>query len=103
MIVTLLSASLLLPPIRLTDRWFGEDKLKHFAASFVVSSLAASGARAWGADRDTRVGIAIGVGATAGVGKEVADRRAGGPFSFRDLVWDAGGITAAALVAHRTR
>jgi uncharacterized protein YfiM (DUF2279 family) len=86
------------------DPWFSEDKLMHFAASFAATTLAASAARSAGLDRGgSTVAGAIAAGGV-GVWKEIEDhRRPGGFFSTRDLVWDAAGIAAAALLMQRTR
>jgi uncharacterized protein YfiM (DUF2279 family) len=92
--LTLLSAPADLPPFP----WFGEDKLKHFFASFVVSSLSASGARAAGLDHWESLSVGAGVGAVSGVIKEIQDSRRGGPFSGYDLIWDAAGIGSAVLI-----
>lgn len=89
-----------LPP---WDRWFAEDKFRHFVASFVVTSLSASGARVAGFDRPTSVRIGAGAGATAGILKETFDARAGRGFSYRDLVWDFTGVAAAVVVADAAR
>src|SRR5688572_20360888 len=103
MIVTLLTVSMALSPAPLPDPWFGEDKLKHFFGTFVVSSFAGSGARAAGFDRPVRIGATSGIGAGTGVAKEVADYRARGQFSYRDLLWDMVGVAAAAVVANHAR
>jgi uncharacterized protein YfiM (DUF2279 family) len=78
--------------------WFTEDKLKHFFASFVVSSVSASVSRAAGLDRTASIGFGAGVGAAAGLLKERQDARAGGVFSGADLVWDAAGIGASLML-----
>ena len=86
------------------DRFFGEDKLKHFITSFVVTSLAASGARAAGLDTDASVWVGVGTGTTVGLLKEASDlRREGATASLYDVVWDLGGVGAAALVSARTQ
>lgn len=101
---TLLVASLLLQPIETPpDPWFGEDKLKHFFTSFVVTSLSASGARLAGLEPRTSVWFGMGTAAGAGLYKEITDSRAGNPFSVRDLVWDSGGIAAAGMVLDSAR
>jgi uncharacterized protein YfiM (DUF2279 family) len=86
------------PPSEPVPGWFTEDKLKHFVASFVVSSVSASASRLAGVDRVTSLGIGAGVGATVGLMKERQDARAGGVFSGADLVWDAAGIGASVLL-----
>lgn len=86
------------------DRFFGEDKLKHFFTSFVVTSLAASGARAAGLDADASLLVGVGTGATVGVLKEVSDlRREGAQASLYDIVWDLGGVGAAAAINARAQ
>lgn len=98
MITTLLAATLLSAPPQLPPiRWFGEDKLKHFFASFVLSSVSASASRAAGLDHRESLAVGAGVGAFGGVLKEVQDRRRGGPFSGTDLLWDAAGVGAAVV------
>lgn len=89
------------PPV---DRWFAEDKMKHFVASFVITSVSASAARFAGADARTSMVIGAGVGATAGFAKEISDRRTPtGMFSYRDILWDIAGIAAAAAVVDASR
>lgn len=90
------------PPL---DRWFAEDKLKHFAVSFVVTSVSASAARFAGVDRHSSVVIGAGVGAAAGLIKEIGDARPSRPgtFSYRDIIWDLAGIAAATAVADAAR
>lgn len=78
------------------DAWWGEDKVQHFAASAAVTVMAYGGAR-MPLEPDAAIGVAIGSAALAGLWKEVRDLRSGGPFSFRDLVWDALGITVGYL------
>ena len=88
------------------DRFFGEDKLKHFVTSFIVTSLAASGARAAGLDHDAALMVGVGTGAAVGIGKELSDRgrgREGATASFNDIVWDLAGVGAAAAVVSRAQ
>jgi uncharacterized protein YfiM (DUF2279 family) len=99
LVTTLLSAPVEWPPLP----WFGEDKLLHFVASFAVSSLAASGARAAGLDHDESILVGAGVGAAGGLIKEIQDSRLGGPFSGYDLVWDAAGVGSAVLLIEAGR
>lgn len=90
------------PPV---DRWFAEDKLKHFAVSFVITSVSASAARFAGVDRHSSVVIGAGVGAAAGLAKELRDARPTNPgtFSYRDILWDIAGIAAATAVVDAAR
>jgi uncharacterized protein YfiM (DUF2279 family) len=101
MIAELLVASILAtdPP---RDRWFGEDKLRHFFASFVITSVAASGARFAGLGERESLAAGVGFGAGLGIWKEIRDAgKPGETASFRDLVWDAAGVAAAALVVRQ--
>jgi uncharacterized protein YfiM (DUF2279 family) len=102
LVAALHGASLQQPPL---DRWFAEDKLKHFAASFFITSVSASAARFAGIDRHTSVVIGVGVGAAAGLAKELSDARPASPgtFSYRDIIWDIAGIAAATAVVDASR
>ncbi|HEY0020710.1 MAG TPA: hypothetical protein VGC13_30705 [Longimicrobium sp.] len=86
------------------DSFFGEDKFKHLVTSFIVTSLAASGARAAGLDHDSALMVGVGTGAAVGIGKELRDRgREGATASFNDIVWDLAGVGAAAAVQSRAQ
>ena len=95
----LLAASLQLSP----DPWFGADKLKHFFMTAFVQSVAYSTLRATNAGHRSSLYGASVASAVVGVGKELRDRRVGGEFSVRDLVWDAAGAGTASLLLDRTR
>ena len=84
-----LTLEMVLPP---PWTWFAEDKFKHFFASFFATSVAASGARAVGFGRDASIWVGVSFGATAGILKEIDDRRSGSFISGGDLVFDAAGI-----------
>ena len=95
----LLAAALALQPLAPPpDPWFGEDKLRHFFTSFVVTSFSASAARMAGLEARSSLYLGAGAAASAGLYKEIQDARIGGIFSGRDLVWDLGGIAAAGLI-----
>ena len=86
------------------DPFFGEDKFKHFVTSFIVTSLAASGARAAGLDHDSALMVGVGTGAAVGIAKEVRDLgRENATASFNDIVWDLAGVGAAAAVQSRSQ
>ncbi|MBW3571023.1 MAG: hypothetical protein KY467_07945 [Gemmatimonadetes bacterium] len=86
------------------DNFFGEDKFKHFITSFIVTSLAASGARAAGLDHDSALMVGVGTGAAVGIAKEVSDLgRETATASFYDIVWDLAGVGAAAAVQSRSQ
>lgn len=85
------------------DRWLGVDKVKHFFASFVVTSLSASGARAAGLSAEQSLAAGVGIGTGVGVWKEIRDhRQPGETASFRDLVWDGVGVAAGAVVVSQS-
>ena len=96
----LLFSVLLGPP---ADGWFGRDKVKHFLMSAFAQSATFATLQAAGADRGAALAGASAATATLGVAKELADRRRGGPFSVRDLTWDAAGAGAASLLLVRTQ
>jgi uncharacterized protein YfiM (DUF2279 family) len=79
-------------PQPISDRWFAEDKMRHLAMAFATTSFGHAAARAAGADAGTATALGAAATVVASIGKEVFDRRAGGIFSYRDLVWDAAGI-----------
>lgn len=85
------------------DRWLAEDKGKHFFMSYAVTVLGYAALRTVGLGGTGAVAGAAGVAAVAGLGKEARDRRSGGRFSVKDLVWDAAGIGAGVAIAVRTR
>jgi uncharacterized protein YfiM (DUF2279 family) len=88
---------------RPADAWFGQDKLMHAFMSTAVVGFASAGARTVGLNRSESFVIGVSSGALAGLWKEWHDRRIGRPFSFRDLVWDAIGITAGAIIVDNVR
>ena len=98
-VAAVLHATAVRPP----DPWFAEDKLKHFAASFVVSSLSASGARAFGLDRRQSVAAGAAVGLASGFAKEIGDARSGIGFSVKDILWDIAGVSAAVALLDASR
>lgn len=90
------------PPPR--DPALGEDKFKHFFTSFLVTSLAASGARAAGLDADEALIVGAGVGTGVGVWKELRDRGTpGAQSSALDLAFDLAGVGAGVAVVHQAR
>ena len=84
------------------DRWLGVDKAKHFLLAGFVQSVGFAAATRAGAGRASALAAAGAVTAAVSIGKEVRDRRVGGPFSTRDLVWDAAGAAASTALLVRT-
>ena len=85
------------------DRWLGADKAKHFIISSFAYSVSYSSLQLLRVDDPARTsGAALGA-AIAGVGKEFFDRRQGGRFSPKDLVWDGAGAILAGLLMKHTR
>ena len=87
-----------LPP----DRWFGEDKFKHFAFSYMITVGGYAGAR-FLAGHDESVWIGAGAGLVAGIAKEIYDRQTNRSASMRDLLWDVAGVATGMIVAAHTR
>ena len=90
------------PEHRGGDRWLGPDKLQHFFTSAFVQSLGYGVLRRAGADNGSALAGASVITLTAGVAKEVVDRRVRGEFSLRDLGWDAAGAGSASVLLART-
>lgn len=78
-----------------TDAWLAADKLMHFHMSYATTAFA------FGVTRDATASVAA--AAAAGIFKEVYDKRAGKPFSGRDLVWDAAGIVLGYAIMKQVR
>lgn len=85
------------------DRWFAEDKVRHLALAFAGTGMSFGAARAAGLEREAGLVAAGSAMLLASIGKEIRDRRQGGPFSGRDLVWDLAGIAAGLALAAGTR
>src|SRR5687768_7807282 len=82
------------------DAWFAQDKLQHAFMSMAVVGFAHATARVVGIENSGAVVIGVSSSAAAGLWKEWHDRRIGRPFSYRDLLWDALGITAGAFIVN---
>lgn len=85
------------------DRWFSADKAKHFFMAAFVQSATYSSLRAVGLGSDASLAGASTVSVGVSIGKEVHDRRQGGLFSAKDLVWDGAGILAASALVRQAR
>ena len=84
------------------DRWFGEDKFKHFAFSYMITVGAFAGAR-FITGQEESIMIGAGLGLAAGIAKELYDRRTNRSASMRDLLWDAAGVATGIIIASHTR
>jgi uncharacterized protein YfiM (DUF2279 family) len=92
-----------LSPTAPPDRWFADDKIKHFFTSAFVQSMSYGALRTSGLDHGAALAGASVTTAAVGVGKELVDLRAKGEFSLRDLTWDAAGAGAATVLLVRTK
>ena len=84
------------------DRWFSQDKAKHFFMAAFVQSASFSALRLSGARRNASLAGASAVTAIVSLGKEVHDARTGGDASAKDLVWDAAGAVGVSVLLHHT-
>lgn len=82
------------------DRWFGPDKVEHFAMSFFVQSASYSALRAGTSHRVALAGASVAT-AAVGIGKEWHDRGTT-DFSVKDLMWDGAGALAASVLMAQT-
>jgi putative lipoprotein len=90
------------PEHRGGDAWLGPDKLQHFFTSAFIQSFGYGVLRRAGADNGQALAGASVVTLTAGVGKELVDRRLRREFSGRDLAWDVAGAGSASVLLART-
>ena len=89
-------------PYTAPDKWFAEDKLRHFAFSYVITAGTAAAARTV-TGRSESVAIGAAIGMAAGIAKELYDKKTNRSASFRDLLWDVAGVSVGVLVAQRVR
>lgn len=81
------------------DRWVGEDKLRHFAASFAATEMGYGATRLL-TEPDAALPVAATAAVALGLAKEVHDGRHG-RFSLKDLAWDAAGVALGVVLARR--
>ena len=84
------------------DRWLGGDKLRHFALAGMVQGSGFGLATAAGVRRRPALLSASVATAAVSLAKEWHDRRRGGVFSARDLVWDAAGAALWGVLVARS-
>lgn len=77
------------------DEWFAVDKVQHFAMAYGTAMFGYGVLRGAGASHGDAQAAALAGSLAAGLGKELFDRARGGPFSLKDLTWDALGTLAA--------
>jgi uncharacterized protein YfiM (DUF2279 family) len=87
---------------RPADRWFAQDKVRHFAMSFAATGFTYGGARTL-LDADAALVAAAVAALGLGLGKEVHDARQGRWFSFKDMVWNAAGVTLGLTLVYHVR
>lgn len=87
-------------PPAVHDPWIAEDKVQHLAMSFAATGMAYGGGRL-ALDPTPARSMAAGVGLALGIGKELVDARRGGPFSLKDLAWDAAGVALGYVFVQR--
>jgi uncharacterized protein YfiM (DUF2279 family) len=85
------------------DAWLGADKFTHAAASWAAVAFAFGATRSAGVPRDDALLVATSAALTAGIAKELIDRRRYGLFSVRDLVADALGVGVAYFFLREVR
>jgi uncharacterized protein YfiM (DUF2279 family) len=84
MIALLLAFTMAADTAKPKDRMLSEDKFKHAGMSFAITSFS------YAATENKAAAVSAAV--TAGLLKELYDRRHKRPFSVKDLMWDAAGI-----------
>lgn len=84
------------------DALFGLDKPKHFLLTAFIESASFAGLQAAGTSRRTAMIGGLTGASVFAIGREIHDRRTKGLFSFGDLVWDALGAGAAAVMLRHT-
>jgi putative lipoprotein len=86
--------------LRKGDSWFGPDKARHFAASFILTGTVSRTLHVRGHE-SRRLSLAAGVGCTVSLGglKEILDRRTGrGHASWKDMAANLLGAGCGALL-----
>jgi uncharacterized protein YfiM (DUF2279 family) len=82
------------------DPWLGRDKLLHFGATFGLAGAGYALGAVLADEPVVRLGLGAGLAMSAGLAKEMIDRRsATGVASMRDVAWDAIGTTTGLLVS----
>jgi uncharacterized protein YfiM (DUF2279 family) len=82
-------------PRPLEDRWLAVDKVQHFAMAYGAAMFGYGILRGAEIEHEDAQTAALAGSLALGVSKELFDRSRGGPFSLKDLAWDALGTLAA--------
>ncbi len=84
-----------------SDRWFGEDKLKHFGLSaFFAGGSYIVANRHFDLNKSKSFTVGISVTVSLGAAKEIIDYGTPGQTSsHKDLIWDIAGALTGALLA----
>lgn len=85
--------------LRHEDAWFGQDKIKHFTVSAWIGTITTLQFQSENISRRDAVNSGIVLSLAAGIGKEIFDStKPDNIFSYKDLVWDALGISFFVIV-----
>ncbi len=83
-------------PAPVPDEWIAPDKAGHFVGSYLAHTTVYAALRTADVDRRPAQTGAMVTSLALGLSKELFDRHRGGPFSWKDIVWDIAGTAAAA-------
>lgn len=84
---------------KLEDKFFSEDKLKHFSVCFFLTSIIYQEARYdFKIKEKNSIYLGISIPLSFGIAKEIYDKKSYGLFSFKDILWDIGGIISATFL-----
>ena len=81
------------------DPWLGPDKALHFSVSAGISAGGYAAASFFTDDVPTRLAVGATIAGIFGIGKEVLDVLTYGYSSYKDLAWDALGITTGLILS----
>ncbi|MGV3625778.1 MAG: YfiM family protein [Archangium sp.] len=81
------------------DPWIGPDKALHFSVSAGLSAGGYAAASFFTDDIPTRLAVGATLAGIAGIGKEILDVLTYGYSSYKDLAWDALGITTGLVLS----
>ncbi|PZR06657.1 MAG: hypothetical protein DI536_29510 [Archangium gephyra] len=81
------------------DPWLGPDKALHFSVSAGLSAGGYAAASIFTDDVPTKLAVGATLAGVFGIGKEVFDVLSYGYSSYKDLAWDALGITTGLVLS----